>query len=366
MANGLSFRTEFRGPGSPGSLGVGSTRRGLETARQAEQLTQTQQIGLQATSDQARIDSLVRGAVLLKQIRDPQQKTEFIRGRIAELDANQIPSGDTREILALAEAGDFDAVEELTDQAISLGQRQARGQKKVQSTRDTEGGTLITFTDGTQEFRPIGQEVITAEQQAAQRDLPKLNSALQTKSVNLQQEANDSFSLSEKSANLSKRFAAADIVGGTSAEVSEAFSRVVGGQDALSSLRQEFTRIRNKLITQNLPQGPATDRDIELIAEGFPKGTANKQQITEFLDAMSRGQEALAKFSEFQSAFLIENGNITRATRDFEFDGQQVKKGERLNSAYKRVSKALTSKADELSPEEQAELAQLEQQFRGQ
>lgn len=131
MVNGL-FIQDFRGAGTPGAPGVGSTRRGLEQARQAEQLTQTQQIGLQATSDEARIQSLIRGAVLLKQIQDPQRKIEFLRGRIQQLDENQIPSNDTREALALAEAGDFAGLEELTDQGIAIGE-QLRGQRGRQA-----------------------------------------------------------------------------------------------------------------------------------------------------------------------------------------------------------------------------------------
>lgn len=123
MANGL-FISDFRGAGTPGAPGVGSTRRGLETARQAEQLTQQQQIGLQATGDQARIDSIVRGAVLLKQQTTPENKERFLIGRIQQLEANGIDSSDTREALSLLQAGDLAGLEEVTDQAISLGQEQ--------------------------------------------------------------------------------------------------------------------------------------------------------------------------------------------------------------------------------------------------
>lgn len=143
MANGL-FIPDFRGAGSPGAPGVGSTVRGLETARQAQQLTQQQQIGLQGTSDQARIDSLVRGSVLLKQI-PPERKEEFLQGRIQQLEANNIDSSDTREALALAQSGDFAALEELTDQAISLGQPQVKA----------EAG--FTLSPGQQRFGPSGE-----------------------------------------------------------------------------------------------------------------------------------------------------------------------------------------------------------------
>jgi len=155
MADGL-FLPQFRGPGSPGAPGVGSTRRGLETARQAEQLTQTQQIGLQATSDEARLQSLIRGAVLLKQIRGPQQKIEFLQGRIQQLEANGIDSSDTRQALALAQAGDFAALEELTDQAISLGQ----AEEKQAPFQFKEGGIIFNPNTGKTTVDPVAKQRI--------------------------------------------------------------------------------------------------------------------------------------------------------------------------------------------------------------
>ena len=154
MANGL-FIPAFRGPGSPGVPGVGSTRRGLETARQAEQLTQTQQIGLQATSDQARIDSLVRGSVLLKQI-PLERKEEFLQGRIQQLEANGIDSSDTREALALAQAGDFAALEELTDQGIAIGQGQAE-QAPLQLQKS---GIIFNPNTGETKVDPVAKQRI--------------------------------------------------------------------------------------------------------------------------------------------------------------------------------------------------------------
>jgi len=178
------FIPDFRGPGSPGVPGVGSTRRGLETATQAEQLTQTQQIGLQGTSDQARIDSLVRGAVLLKQISDPRQKIEFLRGRIQQLDANQIDSSDSREALAVAESGDFSALEELTDQAISLGQQQPAGfTLGPGQQRFTAGGERIA------EVAPQPSGLSSLQQKVAAEGLDPNSPAGQARAKELNQRA---------------------------------------------------------------------------------------------------------------------------------------------------------------------------------
>ena len=221
----------------------------------------------------------------------------------------------------------------------------ANENRRVQNSRDVPGGTLITYTDGSQEFKKFGEGVHQAAQDVAQRDLPKLTASMQNKQLEFQENANNAYSLAEKSSILADRFSNIDATTGAAGSAREVFLNFIGSQDEVSNLRKDYTRIRNKLITANLPQGPATDKDIELIAAGFPDASASQAQIVDFLKAMSRGQEAIAKFDEFKSTFLQENGNITRATRDFTFDGQEVKKGERLATAYKRISKNIKPRA---------------------
>ena len=232
--------------------------------------------------------------------------------------------------------------------------------KRVQNSRDVPGGTIITYTDGSQEFKRFGEEVNQAAMDVAQRDRPKLTSSMQNKQLEFQESANEAYSLADKTKALADKFSMVDVPTGVAGATREAFVNILGTQDDVSNLRKDFTRIRNKLITSNLPQGPATDKDIELIAAGFPQATASKDQIVDFLKAMSRGQEAIAKFDEFKSLFLQENGNITRAVRDFEFDGQNIKKGERLAPSYKRISKSLKSRQDApaAKPEQPAELSE--------
>lgn len=230
---------------------------------------------------------------------------------------------------------------------ISLPEQMGKAkERRVQNSRDVPGGTMITFSNGTQEFKKFGEDVNQAALDVAQRDLPKLTSSMQNKQLEFQESANNAYSLSDKTLSLANKFSKIDAAAGAAGSTREMFLNFVGGQDEVSNLRKDYTRIRNKLITANLPQGPATDKDIELIAAGFPQATANQAQIVDFLRAMSRGQEAIAKFNEFKSVFLQENGNITRAKRNFDFDGQEIKKGERLATAYKRISKNLNPRAE--------------------
>ena len=211
--------------------------------------------------------------------------------------------------------------------------------KKVQNTQESEGGTLITYTDGTQEFKPVSEQQIISEEMAAQRKRPKLTAAADKKRLELEQSYIDSSNLAEKAQDLASRFSSTEMPAGFQGSANEMLKNFLGTQDQVTSLRQEFTRLRNNFIVEGLPQGPATDKDIEMVAKGFPEGTSNPQEIANFLSAMARVQKAKSQYIEFQSNFLLENGNLTKAKRDFIFGDTKIKKGESLRNAYDRYTK---------------------------
>jgi hypothetical protein len=161
MTNGL-FDPSFRGAGSPGAPGVGSTQRGLQLVAQGRNTLQQQGLGLESKRearvgerDQARIQSLIRGATLLKQIQDPRQKIEFLRGRVGELRRAGISSSDSEEALSLAEAGDFAGLEQVTDEAIALGQSLSGGAERFSPT-------TVSLPDGTTiQTTSTGRKVVT-------------------------------------------------------------------------------------------------------------------------------------------------------------------------------------------------------------
>tara|TARA_R100000951_G_scaffold25805_1_gene21902 strand:- start:1203 stop:2405 length:1203 start_codon:yes stop_codon:yes gene_type:complete len=306
--------------------------------------------GILQTDDQG-LDAAFQDAAVFKNLlqNDPtgQSALQFGRQRVQAGQANNRNMIHSQRFLDEIQADPQAALGSISS-FLSIPQELAGRAKKevrVQNSRDVPGGTIITYSDGTQEFKKFGEEVNQAALDVTQRDLPKLTSSMQNKQLEFQESANSAYSLADKTSILADRFSRVEAATGAAGSARESFLNFIGGQDEISNLRKDYTRIRNKLITANLPQGPATDKDIELIAAGFPQASASQAQIVDFLQAMSRGQEAVAKFDEFKSTFLQENGNITRATRDFDFKGQAIKKGERLASAYKRISKKLEPKA---------------------
>lgn len=198
------FDPSFRGAGSPGAPGVGTTQRGLQLVEQGKNVLSTQQLGLERAQaaqpgliaadaqavelsaarqpglvagagfetlgarDKARTSSLVQGALQLKRV--PQaQKLEALISRKAELQGAGLPTGDTDEAIALAEVGDFEGLEKATDDAISLGKRFGLfgGQKGLVSakTKQFDNGTVQTVgPDGSiRVFNPAGKEVSGAD-----------------------------------------------------------------------------------------------------------------------------------------------------------------------------------------------------------
>lgn len=163
MANGL-FIPSFRGPGTPGVPGVGSTQRGLQAVTLGGQKVEAGGLALQGTRDTARLNSIVQGAIQLKQIADPQLKLAFLQQRKRQLVQAGISTEDTDAGIAFLEAGDLAGLEEVTDQAISLGQAPAAPfTLRPGETRFGGGGAAIA-TGGPKpvELSPL-QKKIAAE-----------------------------------------------------------------------------------------------------------------------------------------------------------------------------------------------------------
>lgn len=158
MANGLTTALRSIGEG-----GLAFTT-GTPLPQVQQQLSESR-LGLQDTRDQARIDSLIQGAIQLNQIRDPQQKVAFLQNRRAELERAGIGTEDTDEALAFANAGDFASLQEVTDQAIELGQRLSGGSSASASAfapqtirkiigQDEEGNDVFQLFDRQVFFNP--------------------------------------------------------------------------------------------------------------------------------------------------------------------------------------------------------------------
>jgi hypothetical protein len=113
---------------------------------------------------------------------------------------------------------------------------------------------------------------------------------------------------SRKALGLAEKFVALDPTGGALGSVYSTFKDVVGGQDAVSMLKTDFTNMRNAGIIQSLPPGPASDKDIKILSEGFPDANWNATQVTEWLMAYSRAKAVEAKYHQGRAKWMSDHG----------------------------------------------------------
>lgn len=145
--------------------------------------------------------------------------------------------------------------------------------------------------------------------------------------------ASSAASVSSNSLNdLANRLDSAGGGFGTASRFSEWFKGATGNQDAMTSLRQEYVRMRNSEGMKMLPPGPATDRDIELVMKGFPKETADSREIASFLRGMAKLNQRTAVMEEAKAEWANMNGNMGSNKRDIEVLGVRIPKGTTFNN----------------------------------
>lgn len=114
---------------------------------------------------------------------------------------------------------------------------------------------------------------------------------------------------------------------GIAGKFSETLKSVTGNQDAVTQLKNEYTRIRNSAAIKSLPPGVATDKDIELALKGIPPENANPATIASFLRGMAKMQQYEAASEGAKADWVFSNGNLGRAKADIDIGGIKVPKG---------------------------------------
>jgi len=114
---------------------------------------------------------------------------------------------------------------------------------------------------------------------------------------------------------------------GAASRAYEWMKQATGNQDAMTQLRNEYTRLRNTQAIKSLPPGVATDKDIELALKGLPPETANASTLASFLRGMAKMSQYEAVAEGAKSEWVNSVGSLGRATRDIDIGGVQVPKG---------------------------------------
>jgi hypothetical protein len=123
--------------------------------------------------------------------------------------------------------------------------------------------------------------------------------------------------------------------------------RSTGNQDASTQLRQEYVRMRNSLVSQSLPPGVASDRDIALAMEGFLPANADARALSSFLRGMSKIQSITAEVETARGDWLANNrGSLGRSGQPFQAGRFRTVPGETFAGFTDRVAKELAKPAE--------------------
>lgn len=110
--------------------------------------------------------------------------------------------------------------------------------------------------------------------------------------------------------NLATQLRSTKMPSGAISGINEFVKSQTGGQDDITSLRNQVRAIVNSEAIKNLPAGPATDKDISLALAPLPEKNADPEYIANWLDAVGRLSEKKAKYAEFKANFVAENGTV--------------------------------------------------------
>lgn len=167
------------------------------------------------------------------------------------------------------------------------------------------------------------------------KDNEKLSSYVEKQIATSSDLSNAAMAAASKYNSLADSLIKSKASGGIKGKVSEYIKEQTGGQDDITALKQQALQIVNSEAIQNLPPGPATDRDIEMVRAPFPTDKASPEYIANWLKAMARLQDKKSEYEEFKANFLAEN----KTTR--------TKGGQSLLASWKESQKSELVKRDQ-------------------
>lgn len=180
-----------------------------------------------------------------------------------------------------------------------------REQAKTEAERNLERYKLLKEQDP-KLAKQFGQQVglVSREGKELSANAQKRLSTFIDSSV-------ESGRLEQKYMTLADEFSKSGIQGGflgVGGTWRETLKDVSGEQDAITSLRKEFLKVRGSEVVSNLPPGAASDADVALALAGFPTERSNGEQVASFLRGIAKLKGFEKRFNEFKANYISENG----------------------------------------------------------
>ena len=338
---------------------------------QVRQKSGEARLGLQTSRDEARIASLVQGAQQLKQIRDPQQKIAFLQQRKIDLERAGIGTQDTDEAIGLAQAGRFDELAEITDQAIALGQQITRtgaasakafAPETVRKVigKDEKGEDVfglvsrqIVFDPATQTSRavetPIEGEIVTSTGETiTQRRLGEIQAAGLTKEAEETGKALGAAKTAPLVAETRSTIETAVKLAGKEASArGETLTDLARSEAALPGLRQAVGQLKELALVATSTLGGRIF-DVAVKEAGFGS-TAGADARVKFISIVNNQVLPLLR-STFGAAFTEREGETLKRTMG-DPDATPNQKIQQLNSFIDQKVRDIQTKQREVGQE---------------
>jgi hypothetical protein len=327
---------------------------------------------LNGAQQQTQLDqaSQVYSAVLSGQ---PQVASKMLRDQaVAQRNSGQEQQAKAAETMAQW----VDLHPESAKTTVGLALAAKLGPEKFGSTFATLGDQSRAAEKQPLELQKTNAEISNISSQIENRagqlalDQDKLRSDVQLKLYELGQKANTLTDDAKKIINdstiasvaadqsaaqmlsMADRLEKTDPSSGLYAKGQELYKSATGNQDAITQLRQEYTRLRSKQVLANLPQGPASDKDVAFAAKGFPDETADAKSMAQFVRGMAKIQQAGSALDAAQAEWVNSVGHMGKPKTDIEIEGVKVPAGSTFTDFSKQYLKKLT---DKRATEQQAE-----------
>jgi len=132
--------------------------------------------------------------------------------------------------------------------------------------------------------------------------------------------------------------------GGLAGRTWEEAKKLFGGQDIVTTLKQEWLRLKNPEVLKSLPPGAASDLDIKTAQAAFPDENANPAQIASFARGIAKLKTYEASINGLKAGWISENGNLGTAKSEFSLtipgqtDPVTIKSGETFKTVLDKLS----------------------------
>jgi len=189
----------------------------------------------------------------------------------------------------------------------------------------------------------LDRDKLTSEVQLKQQELNQKAGTVTEDARKIINSASESAVLArntaEQARQLAGQFEKLDAREGVAGAVREKLREWTGSEDYISQLRSEYTRIRSSNILKNLPQGPASDKDVAFAMKGFLAPTADAKQVAQFLRGMAKMQDWQAQYDDAKGEWVAAVGHEGKALKDVEVNGIKVPAGYTLSEFVKQTMK---------------------------